>query len=164
MGGGDIVPVPVDGEYYAFSPTWSSTGFIAYRGSRGLYVTSMDKDAQASVVGNTPRPDSPAWSPDGSRLAFMMWQNDHWDIFTMNPDGSYRKILTPPPAFLKRVYNNVAPAWSPDGKRLAFLSDREGVDNWHIYVMNADGSDQHAPLDVAVRYDAASERVLSWSR
>jgi hypothetical protein len=38
------------------------------------------------------------------------------------------------------------------------------VDNWHVYVMNADGSDQRALLDVAVRYDAASERVLSWSR
>jgi hypothetical protein len=164
VAGGDLIPVPVDGEYYAFSPTWSSTGFIAYRGNRGLYLTTLDKDAQAAVVGNTPRPDSPVWSPDGSRLAFMMWQNDHWDIFTMSPDGSHLKVLTPPPPFLKRVYNNVAPTWSPDGKYVAFLSDREGVDNWHVYVMNADGSDQRALLDVAVRYDAASERVLSWSR
>ena len=164
VAGGDPVPVPVDGEYYAFSPTWSSTGFIAYRGSRGLYVTSLAKDAQAGVVGSTPRPDSPVWSPDGSRLGFMMWQNDHWDIFTMNPDGSNLKILTPPPPFLTRVYNNVAPAWSPDGKYVAFLSDREGVDNWRMYVMNADGSDQHKLLDVPVRYEAASERMLSWSR
>ncbi len=164
VAGGDPIPVPVDGEFYAFSPTWSSTGFISYRGSRGLYVTSMDQDALAVVVGNTPRPDSPAWSPDGTRLGFMMWQNDHWDILAMNPDGTNEKILTPPPPFLTRVYNNVAPAWSPDGKYVAFLSDREGVDNWHIYVMNADGSDQHKLLDVPVKYEAASERVLSWTR
>jgi Tol biopolymer transport system component len=164
VAGGDLIPVPVDFEYYAFSPTWSSTGFIAYHGNRGLYVTTMKKDAQASLVGNTPRPDSPVWSPDGSRLAFMMWQNDRWDIFVMNPDGSYLKILTPPPPYLKRPYNNVAPAWSPDGKYIAFLSDREGMDNWRTYVMNADGSDQRPLLDVTVRYEAASERVLSWSR
>jgi hypothetical protein len=164
VAGGDIVPVPVDGEYYAFSPTWSSTGFIAYRGNRGIYVTSLAKDAQAGVVGNTPRPDSPVWSPDGTRLAFMMIQNDHWDIFVMNPDGTNEKILTPPPPFLTRVFNNVAPAWSPDGKYLAFLSDREGVDNWHVYVMNADGSDQRPLLDLPVRYESASERVLSWTR
>ena len=82
----------------------------------------------------------------------------------MNPDGSNEQILTPPPPFLTRVYNNVAPAWSPDGRYVAFLSDREGVDNWHIYVMNADGSDQRKLLDVPVKYEAASERVLSWTR
>jgi hypothetical protein len=164
LDGGDIVPVPVDGEYVAFSPAWSSTGFIAYRGNRGLYVTSLAQDALAAVVGEMARPDSPAWSPDGAKLAFMMWQNDRWDIFTMNPDGSYLKILTPPPPSLTRVYYNVAPAWSPDGKNIAFLSDREGAGKWRIYVMIADGSDQRVLLDVPVSYEAASERVLSWTR
>jgi len=34
---------------------------------------------------------------------------------------------------------NVRPAWSPDGKSIAFQSNRDGP--YHIYVMNADGSD-----------------------
>ena len=162
--GGDPVPVPVDGEYYAFNPTWSVRGPIVYRGVRGLYITSFGEDAQATILGNTPRPDSPAWSPDGGKLAFMMWQNDHWDIFTMNPDGSGVRVLTPPEPFLKRVPNNVAPAWSPDGRYIVFLSDREGLDQWRVYVMNADGSDQHKIMDVAVTYEANSERVFSWTR
>ena len=124
----------------------------------------LDKDAQATILGDTPRPDSPAWSPDGGKLAFMMWQNDHWDIFTMNPDGSGERILTPPAPFLKRVPNNVAPAWSPDGRYIVFLSDREGLDQWRVYVMNADGSDQHKIMDVPVAYEANSERVFSWTR
>lgn len=155
--------ITVDSEWYAFCPTWSSKGFIAYEGSRGLYVTAQGAE-RAEVVGNTPRPDSPAWSPDGNRLAFMMWQNDHWDIFTMNPDGSQMAILTPPEPFLKRVPNNVAPSWSPDGRYIIFLSDRDGLNEWHVYVMNADGSDQHRLMDLPITYDFASERVFSWAR
>lgn len=164
VAGGDPVPVPVDGEYYAFDPTWSPRGPIVYRGARGLYITSFEPEAQAKVLGNTPRPDSPAWSPDGSKLAFMMWQNDHWDVFTMDPDGTGVHILTPPAPFLTRVPNNVAPAWSPDGKHIVFLSDREGLDQWRVYAMEADGSDQHKIMDVPVVYEANSERVLSWTR
>lgn len=164
VAGGDLIPVPADGEYYAFSPTWSVRGPIVYRGARGLYITGMGKEDQATILGDTPRPDSPTWSPDGSRLAFMMWQNDHWDIFTMDPAGGNERILTPPPAFLTRVPNNVAPSWSPDGKYILFLTDREALDHWDLYVMNADGSDQHKLMDVPLTYAANSERVVSWTR
>jgi Tol biopolymer transport system component len=34
------------------------------------------------------------------------------------------------------------PRWSPNGSRIAFISNREGGDNWEIYVMDADGSSQ----------------------
>jgi Tol biopolymer transport system component len=161
---GSAIPIPVDGEFYAFSPTWSSQGTILYRGSRGLYATSDDQDAQAAIVTTVARPDSPVFSPDGSRLALMLPQISHWDIFTMRPDGSDLTILTRPAPFLTRVPNNVAPAWSPDGTSIAFLSDRDGEGQWHIYVMSASGANQRKLLDVPIAYEFATERAISWTR
>lgn len=63
----------------------------------------------------------PAWSPDGSRIAFS---DSSRDIYVMNADGSGRVRLT----------SGDNPAWSPDGCKLAFDS------NGHIYVINVDGS------------------------
>jgi WD40 repeat protein len=60
--------------------------------------------------------------------------NQNWDIFTMNADGSDRRQLTNNPA------RDFDPSWSPDGQHLAFVSERDG--NPEIYVMNADGSGQ----------------------
>jgi TolB protein len=54
----------------------------------------------------------------------------------MNADGSDLTNLTNNSAW------DFEPAWSPDGAKIAFTSDRDGDDNWEIYVMNADGSNQ----------------------
>ena len=40
----------------------------------------------------------------------------------------------------KNDFDDRYPSWSPDGKRIAFSS--EGVGNFDIYVMNADGARQ----------------------
>jgi TolB protein len=47
---------------------------------------------------------------------------------------------------------NFYPAWSPDGRKVAFVSTRSG--NWDLWLMNADGSDQH-PLTTAQGLDSA---------
>jgi len=57
------------------------------------------------------------------------------EIYTMNADGSGLQQLTSDPAM------DFDPAWSPDGARLAFRSHRDG--NEEVYLMLADGSDQH---------------------
>ena len=54
----------------------------------------------------------------------------------MNADGSNLRQLTDSPRFDEN------PAWSPDGGQIAFQTSRDG--NFEIYLMNADGTDQHA--------------------
>jgi Tol biopolymer transport system component len=65
-----------------------------------------------------------------------------------------------------KQWNNVAPAWSPDSSQIAFLTDRTG--RWEIWLMNADGSNQHPMFSDAINdqlpltYNFVDERVLSW--
>jgi len=110
---------------------------------------------------------SPTFSPDGRQIAYMGRVHNHWEIWTMNADGSGRRQLTGQSLDPQQTPSNVSPAWSPDGKQIAFLSNRDGP--WRIYVMEADGSKQRPmfgeKLDMLpLRYEWASERVLSWSR
>ena len=78
---------------------------------------------------------SPAWSPDGTRIAFSRSS----DIYVMNADGSGVTNLTNNSDLLQRD-----PAWSPDGTKIAFsirTGPRIGPDPYLIYLINADGSD-----------------------
>jgi TolB protein len=95
----------------------------------------------------------PAWSPDGRRIAFMSpGEGSPYDIFVMNADGTDVRRLTESPAV------DGWPAWSPDGRQIVFSSARDDcayseakdclttgdIGPWHtLYVMNADGTDQH---------------------
>ena len=78
--------------------------------------------------------ESPAWSPDGSRIAFMSDRDGNFEIYVMNADGSGPTRLT------KNPESDAYPVWSADGSRIAFQSERDG--NYEVYVMNADGSRQ----------------------
>jgi TolB protein len=73
----------------------------------------------------------PAWSPDGSKIAF---RSESSDIYVIDADRTDLTQLTNNPA------GDGSPAWSPDGTKIAFTSGRDG--NGEIYVMNADGTNQ----------------------
>jgi len=74
----------------------------------------------------------PAWSPDGTKIAFSSNRSGNYDVWVMNADGTGLRNLTNDPAYDSK------PVWSPDGIRIAFVSDRSG--NKDIWVVNADGS------------------------
>ena len=105
-----------------------------------------DVDEEPVRLTNKPLYDlQPAWSPDGSRIAFLSPPDDVYDvdvismfgvydIYTMFPDGSDVVNLTNNPG------SHRFPTWSPDGKKIAFASHAKG-EVGGIFVMNADGSD-----------------------
>ena len=95
-------------------------------------VTVMDKDANrgdsdiwlVSARGGEPRrlttspaaDNSPRWSPDGKRLAFVSGRGGTPQIWMLNLDGGEATPLT------KLSTGAAGPVWSPDGRRLAFVS------------------------------------------
>ena len=74
----------------------------------------------------------PAFSPDGSRIAFNSNRDDNNDIYVANVDGTGLRRLTNNPAI------DTSPTWSPNSQQIAFTSDRTGAPQ--IYVIGADGT------------------------
>ena len=104
----------------------------------------MDADGtdQRRITSNGTNDTDPAWSPDGSKIAFTRRS----DVWVMDADGTDQRNLTEPLG----VGNDAA--WSPDGTKIAF--DTQG---W-IYVMNADGTN---PTGLVV--DDATNQDPTWS-
>ena len=82
---------------------------------------------------NDPGEDSsPAWSPNGSQIAFSSNRNGFWEIYVINTDGAGFAQLT------ISGLANTAPAWNAAGSIIVFQTNRDGNDE--IYWMTSDGS------------------------
>jgi hypothetical protein len=117
---------------------------VVYRdSSRGVNVDDEIAlvDARTRRVTNlTNAPDSdewgPAWSPDGTRIAFSSDREGLPQIYVMDADGSHLERLSD----VEGEY----PSWSPDGSTIAFASQVGGTTpfgdpDYDILVMDADG-------------------------
>ena len=102
-------------------------------GSQPYEVRVADYDGYNQfIVNRSSQPImSPAWSPDGKRLAYVSFENKKSQLVVQDLGSGARKVVASFPG------HNGAPAFSPDGSRLAFASSQEGTLN--IYVMSANG-------------------------
>lgn len=105
-----------------------------------LLLINADGTGQTilTTVSNT-RDDNPAYSPDGSKIAFDRTLSGKTNIFIMNADGTNPVAVTSAGS-LPNTSLNSDPTWSPDGTKLAFVSDRDGQGKKEIWVVNVDGS------------------------
>jgi TIR domain/WD40-like Beta Propeller Repeat len=108
------------------------TDQIAFRSNSNIYLMNADGSNQSDLTNSQEINFAPAWSPDGSQIAFTSDRDGNNGIYVMNANGlNLHKITND---------NTIAawPAWSPDGRRIVFVFDHDN--NSEIYVMNTDGS------------------------
>jgi hypothetical protein len=161
------------------NPTVNADGVtIAYNDlSIGLMKTTWDGDLQPNpFVGDlrntTPtynplRLMSPVFSPDGTKIVYMVSQPPTWQIAIANADGSDQHLLTSNEPLAYYHPDNAAPQWSPDGKQILFLSNRNG--KWEFFLMNADGTGTTQVLknitdQIPIKYDFQAGRMMSWAK
>ena len=119
------------------------TGLPGYFSTRIAYVVKSgprfelqiaDADGmnpQAALVSREPI-ISPAWAPDGQRLAYVSFEAQKPVIYVHDLPSGQRTVVA------NFRGSNSAPAWAPDGQRLAVTLTMDGPSQ--IYIINADGS------------------------
>jgi TolB protein len=126
----DLIYEQLTGEKGAFNTQIAyitTTGTGASK-SYTLMVADSDGYNPQTILRSDQPLMSPAWSADGSRIAYVSFENKVAEIFLQDvATGTRRKV-----ASFKGI--NGAPAWSPDGQRLALTLSQDG--NPEIYVMD----------------------------
>ncbi|WP_303289723.1 Tol-Pal system beta propeller repeat protein TolB [Marinobacter sp. SS5-14b] len=133
---------------------------LAINGNESVYRLQVsDIDGQRSKVRLESREPilSPAWSPDGKKLAYVSFETGKPVIFVHELATGERTKVADFPGL------NSAPAWSPDGQSLLMTLSRDG--NAEIYQMNlASGNTtkltNHWAIDTEAAWDHAGRGVF----
>ena len=122
-------------------PSWARGGLLAFSSNRDspeedqdkfdIYLLYTEANQVFRITDHGASDESPALSPDGSKVAFVSYRDGNADIYVMDIADQTLTNFTENPA------DDLDPAWSLDGSRLAFASNRDG--DFDIYVADASG-------------------------
>jgi Tol biopolymer transport system component len=132
-----------------------SKGYVWGLDPFDIYTVNRDGSGLRRITNYNVYTAEGVLSPDGKRIVFTTLKDGDLDIYTMNVDGSDVRQLT------HQIGYDGGPWWSPDGKKIAYrayhptdpaeLKDYQDLlkqrivrpNKMELWVMNADGSDQH---------------------
>jgi len=147
---GETVTDPQEG-VGNFHPSWSPDGerivFMKQRSSfemvegspmNEIYVIDADGSDEKQLI-REPGVDFPAFSPDGTKIAFVSGQDSDPGIYVMDADGTDVEKLA------GGATDNTTPSWSPDGERIVYSG--EGALGTEIRVVKADGTGEESITD-----------------
>jgi len=94
-----------------------------------LRISDYDGYGESSILRSKQPIMSPAWSPDGQKLAYVSFENRRSEIYVQDLYTQQRELVT---SFTKI---NGAPSWSPDGKKLALVLSKDGQPDIYVLTM-----------------------------
>lgn len=97
-----------------------------------LVVADADGEDVHVAVRSNESIISPSWSPDGTKVAYVSFEQRKPVLYIQDLITGQRRVLS------NQKGNNSSPAWSPEGDKLAISLSKDG--NTEIYTVNADGS------------------------
>ncbi|MDP8257222.1 MAG: DPP IV N-terminal domain-containing protein [Candidatus Alcyoniella australis] len=120
----------------AFNPAWSPTEdkiafTVANNGQLSLAILDYPNYGgyyKLVEFNDMTQCGWPTFSPDGTKIAFLMYRHGRQDIWLINSDGTDLRPLT------YDRFDNRDASWMPDGKSIVFSSDRTGIFN--VYKMD----------------------------
>lgn len=162
------VEEPIDDLAPAVSPNGRRIAFTSNRpapdGSTDseIYLMDLGGGNLSQVTDNPSGPAEtnaeydPAWSPDGTRLAFRRGEGRKADLWVIELANGREQRLDVPPNTGNRAFDG-QPAWSPDGRRIAFRKGNgQGSAIW-VYDLVRD-----RPFEL-IDNDEISDSCPSWS-
>jgi TolB protein len=126
----DTIYEKLTGERGVFS---TRIAYVVKQGARyELKVADADgQNAQTALASREPI-ISPAWSPDGIKLAYVSFENKKPVVYVHSLTSGQRRVIA------NFRGSNSAPTWSPDGRQLAVVLSRDGGSQ--LFLINEDGS------------------------
>jgi Tol biopolymer transport system component len=120
--------------------------FVSRRAGSSLDLWLMKPDGSdpMQLTAGALDEGEPAWSPDGSQVAFTMYEGEDGpsDIYVINSDGTGQRQLTDTADGCE-----ARPSWSPDGQQLVYVAADDCGARSSIFVMDGDGNNQRLLVD-----------------
>jgi len=121
-----------------------------------LWVADADGENAQSALASPEPIISPAWSPNGSQLAYVSFESRKPVVYAHDVASGKRRLIA------NFRGSNSAPAWAPDGRTLAVTLSRDGGSQ--LYAIDASGGEprrlaQSASIDTEPAYSPDGKNI-----